>query len=55
MNKRKRKKVLKWWSNLPIHEKDDYNQLVNSKSKNDYLNPSELEKEKMYNCLEIVE
>ena len=48
MNKRKKKRVLEWWSNLRIDEKDDYMKTVNPKSKNRYLNPSELEKEKMH-------
>lgn len=48
MNKRKKKKVLEWWKNLWIDEKDDYHKIVNPKSKNKYLSPSENEKEKMY-------
>ena len=49
MNKRLQKRVLNWWDNLDIQEKDEYFQTVLPKSKSRYTSPTELEKEKMYN------
>ncbi len=49
MNKRQKKKVLAWWDSLDVQERNEYLKIVLPKSKSHYNNPTELEKEKMYN------